>query len=71
MAFSIVCMVKMKSFNFARTLFQRKPPLNVLKIVFLEQLTLPSWQFLVMVFMNAVMELMKNVRKTSGFWSFL
>ena len=58
-------MVKMNSLNFARTLFQRKPPSNVLRIVFLELLMYPSWLFLVMVFLNVGMGKMKIVKMTN------
>ena len=63
MAFFIVYMVKMKNLNFARTLFLRKQPLNVLKTVF-QELTSQSWLFLVMVLLNVGMGEMKTVKMT-------
>ena len=62
MAFFIVYMVKMKNLNFARTLFLRKQPLNVLKTVF-QELTSQSWLFLVMVLLNVGMGETKIVKK--------
>ena len=64
MAFSTAFMEKMNSLNIARTLFLKKQPFNVLRIVFLELLMLPFLLFLVMELLNAEMEVMKIARKT-------